>query len=320
MAADVHLSSPSIVPDFAVDDRRAALFRETLAARIERWALGTAWALQPTRIGALPGLGRLWLAGLIAPERALPDPDRTLNDFGLCGMVRDLSTETLTAAYARGLFPFAHFGPLKWVSPAERCVLFFDEAHLAKKLRRRIRQGRYTVTFDQDFEAVIHACAGPRDGKWHVTWITPRIMRAYAELFDAGHAHSFEVWNEAGELAGGGYGVALGRAFFTESQFSREPNTSKIGFAVLNWHLDHWGYRLNDGKWPTPTILSMGFRNIARQKFLAELASAARASVAQARWRLETDLAAVAAWEPGIARAAANAARRKSAPIEAMGF
>jgi len=299
MAADVHLSSPSIVPDFAVDDRRAALFRETLAARIERWALGTAWALQPTRIGALPGLGRLWLAGLIAPERALPDPDRTLNDFGLCGMVRDLSTETLTAAYARGLFPFAHFGPLKWVSPAERCVLFFDEAHLAKKLRRRIRQGRYTVTFDQDFEAVIHACAGPRDGKWHVTWITPRIMRAYAELFDAGYAHSFEVWNERGELAGGGYGVAVGGAFVTESQFSREPNTSKIGFTVLNWHLAQWGFEFNDGKLMTPTCRDMGFREIPRRDYLMHLTTAVRFPGRNGRWQTETDLQAVADWQPG---------------------
>src|SRR5215467_5450136 len=90
---------------------------------------------------------------------------------------------SLVAAYERGLFTFAHVGPLKWVSPPERCVLFFNEIHLARKLRRQMRQGRYTVTFDRDFEAIIKACAGRRDGKWHVTWITPRIMRAYAELF-----------------------------------------------------------------------------------------------------------------------------------------
>jgi leucyl/phenylalanyl-tRNA--protein transferase len=322
MALDVDHLSPSIVPELelAGDDRRAALFSESLSERLERWALGTAWALQPARIGALPALARIFLADLIAPNAALPDPERACDPFGLCGMVHDLSVETLIAAYRRGLFTFAHFGPLKWVSPPERCVLFFDQMHLARKLRRQIRQGRYTVTFDQDFERVIHACAGRRDGKWHVTWITPRIMHAYADLFDAGYAHSFEVWNEKGALAGGGYGVALGRAFFTESQFSREPNTSKIGFAVLNWHLDQWGYRLNDGKWPTPTILHMGFRMIRRQKFLAELATATRAPGRQARWRVETDLATVAAWEPGIARAAANAARAKAAPVEAMGF
>src|SRR5215467_1027930 len=194
---------------------------------------------------------------------------------------------SLVAAYEQGLFTFAHVGPLKWVSPAERCVLFFNEIHIAKKLRRQMRQGRYTVTFDRDFEDVIKACAGRRDGKWHVTWITPRIMRAYADLFDAGFVHSFEVWNEAGALVGGGYGVALGRVFFTESQFSREPNTSKIGFTVLNWHLAKWGFRLNDGKWPTPTILDMGFRPIRRRQFLTELAKATRGPGNPSRWNVE---------------------------------
>ena len=111
-----------------------------------------------------------------------------------------------------------------------------------------MRQGRYTVTFDQDFEGVIKACAGKREGHYGITWITPRIMRAYAALFDAGYVHSFEVWNAEGKLVGGGYGVALGRVFSTESQFSHEPNTSKIGFSVLNWHLARWGYVLDDGK------------------------------------------------------------------------
>ncbi len=201
--------------------RRADLFRETPLETLERWALGTAWALKPSRIGGLPGLTRVWLTDLVAPRRGLPDPERTLEQpRGLCGMVHDLSVPTLTEAYRHGLFTFAHFGPLKWFSLPERCVLFFDELHVGKTIRKVLRQGRYRVTFDRDFESVIKACAGRRDGKWHVTWITPRIMRAYADLFDAGHVHSFEVWNEAGALVGGGYGVSLGRIFFTESQFS----------------------------------------------------------------------------------------------------
>jgi leucyl/phenylalanyl-tRNA--protein transferase len=199
--------------------------------------------------------------------------------------------------------------------------LFFDEMHVAKKLRRQMRQGRYTVTFDRDFEGVIKACAGRRDGKWHVTWITPKIMRAYADLFDAGFVHSFEVWNEAGELVGGGYGVALGRVFFTESQFSREPNTSKMGFTVLNWHLAKWGFRLNDGKWPTPTILDMGFRPIRRKGFLAELARATRRPGKAGPWTVEADLTTVAAWQPEAGAAAdAPPPRRGAAPADAMGF
>jgi leucyl/phenylalanyl-tRNA--protein transferase len=165
-------------------------------------------------------------------------------------------------------------------------------------LRRQLRQSRYRVTFDQDFEGVIRSCAGRRDGRWHVTWITPRIMQAYADLFDAGYVHSFEVWNEAGELVGGGYGVAVGGAFFTESQFSHEPNTSKLGFTVFNWHLANWGFAFNDGKWTTPTIAEMGFRLIPRAEFRARLAQAAELPGKPGRWHVETDLKTVAGWEP----------------------
>src|SRR4030067_323033 len=171
-----------------------------------------------------------------------------------------------------GLCPTRHCGPPKWLSPPERCVRFFENFHMSKRLKRLMRQGRYTVTFDQDFEGVIKACAGNRGKRFHPTWITPHIMRAYAALFDAGYVHSFEVWTAEGKLGGGGYGVALGRVFSTESPFSHEPNTSKIGFSVLNWHLAHWGYVLNDRKGATPTILELGFRSIPRAEFLRLLA------------------------------------------------
>ena len=285
--------------DRDVAERRDALFRESARDRLERWALGTAWALHPSRIGNLPALARLWTADLVRPSRDLPDPERTLNRAGLLGMVHGLSAPTLVDAYRQGMFTHAHFGPLKWYSPDERCVLFFDELHIARSLRRLMRKSRYTVSFDRDFEQVIKACAGRREGKWHVTWITPRIMRAYADMFDAGHVHSFEVWNESGALVGGGYGVAIGRAFFTESQFSLEANTSKLGFTVLNWHLAKWGYALNDGKWMTPTIREMGFRMIARGEFRRRLAAAAHGGGKAGRWRTEADSGTVAEWQPG---------------------
>ena len=292
-----------------VAQRRAALFRETALETIERWALGSAWALKPGRIGGLPTLAKLWLTDLIAPRYEFPDPDRPLNAAGLCGMVHELSVPTLVEAYKRGLFTFAHFGPLKWISPDERCVLFFNESHIGKTVRRALRQGRYRVTFDRDFEGVIKACAGRRDGKWHVTWITPRIMRIFAELHDAGYVHSFEVWNEGGALVGGGYGVAIGRVFFTESQFSLERDTSKIGFTVLNWHLRQWGFAFNDGKWPTPTILDMGFRTIPRAAFRRHLEAASAEGGKTGRWKTEADLATVATWQPE-----ANALRREKEP------
>jgi len=102
-----------------------------------------------------------------------------------------------------------------------------------------------------------------------------------------------------GELVGGGYGVAVGGAFFTESQFSRETSTSKIGFAVLNWHLAHWGFTLDDGKWPTSPLLDMGFRTLPRAAFQARLATAAALPGKPGRWSVETDLKTVAAWQTG---------------------
>jgi leucyl/phenylalanyl-tRNA--protein transferase len=290
-------SMPAAPPERA--QRRAALFRESLPQRAARIALGTAWALSPKRIAGLPNLLRLSLRELLAPDYALPDPERALDrPPGLAGVAHDLSVPTLVAAYRRGLYPFAHVGPPKWWSPPRRSLLFFDELHLARRLRRQMRQGRYRVTFDRDFESVIAGCAGRRPGRWHLTWITPRIMRAYVDLFDAGHAHSFEVWNERGELCGGGYGVAVGRAFVTESQFSRAPNTSKIGFAVLNWHLAHWGFAFNDGKLMTPTCRDMGFREIPRAQYLALLAEAQRSTPRAGRWQVEADAATVADWRP----------------------
>jgi leucyl/phenylalanyl-tRNA--protein transferase len=227
-------------------------------------------------------------------------------------MVHDLSVHTLLEAYRKGLFAFGHFGPLKWLSLDERCVLFCDEFHISKTVRRLLRQQRYRVTFDADFEGVIKACAGRRPGKWHVTWITPRVMRAFAAMQDAGHVHSFEVWNKDGELVGGGYGVALNGVFFIESQFSRESHTSKFGFSVLNWHLAKWGFVLNDNKWATPTTTQMGFRMIPRAEFLAHLARTTHNGGPAGRWQVETDTKTVADWRPG-AKAAPVAAARSAA-------
>lgn len=279
-------------------DRRAALFRESLADRATRVALGLAWSLMPARLAGLPNLARLCFHELLAPDHTLPDPERPLdNPPGLAGIVHDFSLPTVLAGYRRGLYPLAHIPPMKWWSPRQRSVLFFDELHIARRLRRQMRRGHYSVTFDRDFEGVIKACAGHRAGRWHITWITPRVMRVYAAAFDTGIAHSFEVWNEKGELAGGGYGLAIGNSFVTESQFSHEPNTSKMGFTLLNWHLAHWGFAFNDGKVMTPTCHDMGFRDIPRKEFLALLAKAERAPGRTGRWQVEADLTTVADWQ-----------------------
>jgi len=280
-------------------DRRALLFRESPRDLFERMVLGSAWALKPQRIAGLPGIAAALLRDLIDRESELPEPERAFaSPPGLAGIVHNLSVDTLLAAYSRGLYPFSHLPPLKWWSPPARSVLFFKDHHIPKTLRAKLRQARYTVTFDRDFDGVLAGCAGRRAGRWHLTWITPRIMRAYADLFDAGYAHSFEVWNEGKKLVGGGYGVAIGASFSGESQFSLERDTSKIGLSVLNYHLAKWGYHFDDGKILSPTTRDMGFREIPRVDYLARLAQAVRAPGKTGRWQVETDLPTIADWNP----------------------
>ncbi len=283
----------------AREDKRSALFRETPFEACERVVLGTAWALRLKRVLRLLPLARLWLLSLFTPRRALPDAGALRGNSELAGIAHDLSVPTLLAAYRRGLFPHAHFGPAKWLSPPKRGVLLLDEFHITTRLRSMMRQDRYTVTFDRDFEGVIKACAGRRQGRLHLTWITPRMMRAYAALYDAGHVHTFEVWNRCGELAGGGYGVAVGRVFVIESQFFHESNASKIGFTVLAWHLARWGFVMCDNKWLNATTAQMGFREIPRAEYLRWLATLADAPAHGGRWQAEAGLAAVADWRPG---------------------
>ena len=280
-------------------DRRAQLFRESPRDLFERMVLGSAWALKPNRIGGLPGIAAALLRDLIDRENELPDPERAFSSPpGLAGVVHDLSVDTLLGAYSRGLYPFSHLPPLKWWSPPTRSVLFFKDHHIAKTVRAKMRKPIYTVTFDRDFEGVLAGCAGKRSRRWHLTWITPRIMRAYADLFDAGYAHSFEVWNADKELIGGGYGVAIGASFSGESQFSLERDTSKIGLGVLNYHLAKWGYHFDDGKILSPTTRDMGFREIPRGDYLTHLAHAVRAPGKSGRWQIEADLPAIADWRP----------------------
>jgi leucyl/phenylalanyl-tRNA--protein transferase len=302
------MNSPSIVPAMTeVHARRAELFRETPLEAAERIALGTAWSLKPKRIVLLPGLARIWLRDTFRAGNELPDPKSALKGpNAIAGIARDLSVPTLLEAYKRTLYPWGHFGPFKWLSSEQRCVLFFNELRIGKNVRRLMRRNEYRVTFDTDFEGVMKACAARRADRWHLTWLRPKIMHAMADLYDAGHAHSFEVWNKDGQLVGGGYGVAVNGVFHTESQFSRESNTSKMGFALLNWHLAKWGFLLNDGKDMTPTIAEMNFRMIPRSELQANLDKGTMDMCRPGRWECETDLKSIAEWMPGGVKAGAT--------------
>jgi len=216
-------------------------------------------------------------------ERALRDPN------GLLAAGGDLSTERLLDAYARGIFPwFGDEDPLLWWSPDPRMVLLTGELHVSRSLRRVIRSGRYTVTLDTAFEDVMAGCAEPRadhDG----TWITSAMKDAYSRLATLGHAHSVEVWS-AGELAGGLYGVALGRMFFGESMFSRRRDGSKVALAYLVRQLERWGFEMVDCQMSTGHLASLGARDIPRAVFLERLRRLVRLPPVPGPWILDADL------------------------------
>jgi len=294
---------PTIALSTAKRVDRDELFREGWNTWAQRWVLGTAYALMPNRAASVPALLMHSLADVLRGGTRIPDQKRTKktpDTFG--GICRNLSAETTLEAGRRGFYAWCHCGPLKWWTREQRMVLFFPDHHIGKRLRRDMKKSTYRVTFDQAFEDVIVACAGHRSYNKHsLTWITPQIMRLYADLFDQGHAHSFEVWDAEGNLVGGGYGLSIGRVFVTESQFSLARDTSKMGFAVLNYHLAKWGYVLNDGKDFTPTIEAMGFHLIPRAEYesiLAENTAVGEMGGIVGRWKTEADLATVAGWDP----------------------
>ncbi len=179
-----------------------------------------------------------------------------------------LSPERLLEAYRQGIFPWFEEGePILWWSPDPRQVLFVDELHVSKSLRRRLNSGCFRVTRDQDFEAVIRACAAiPRRGQ-SGTWITTEMIRAYTALHHMGYAHSFETWLGA-ELVGGLYGVKIGRAFFGESMFSRASDASKVALVHLVRWLQAEGVPLIDCQQETAHTTSLGARPIPRTEFL----------------------------------------------------
>jgi leucyl/phenylalanyl-tRNA--protein transferase len=197
-------------------------------------------------------------------DPALGTPD------GLVAAGGELSPEWLLAAYRRGIFPWFNEGdPILWWSPNPRLVLFPPEIRIHRSLRRVLRQQRFEVRIDTDFSAVIAACAAPRksgDG----TWIVPAMQDAYVKMHELGYAHSVECWCE-GQLAGGLYGMALGRVFFGESMFSRETDASKAALVHLANLLETKGFAMIDCQMTTSHLLSMGAREIARKRFCALL-------------------------------------------------
>jgi leucyl/phenylalanyl-tRNA---protein transferase len=220
-----------------------------------------------------------WLRGADDP---LPEArfalGRTSDAPGLVAVGGELSPTRLAEAYGKGIFPWYSEGqPVLWWSPDPRMVLLPAEFRIARSLKKTLRRfagsADCELRIDSDFRRVISACAATlRDGE-PGTWIVPEMIEAYCTWHGEGRAHSFETWID-GELAGGLYGVSLGRMFFGESMFTKRTDASKIALAALVAFCREHGIETIDCQQRTSHLASFGGRELPRSEFLRRLGTA----------------------------------------------
>jgi len=204
------------------------------------------------------------MAYIFHPERA--------DETGLVAVGGDLEPMTLVLAYRSGVFPwFGPDDPILWWSPDPRAIIELDGLHISRRLARTIRSGRFHVTVNQSFPAVLRGCADREGG----TWLTREMILAYQRLHRLGIAHSVETWHQ-GKLAGGIYGVAVGGLFAGESMFARVSDASKVALFFLFDRLRQRGYQLFDTQVLTGHTGRMGGIEIPRRDYLVRLRAALR--------------------------------------------
>lgn len=217
-------------------------------------------------------------------EGALEHPN------GLLAAGADLSPQRLLAAYRQGIFPWYGEGePILWWSPDPRMVLIPAELKISRSLAKTLRNRKYEIRFDSAFEAVLHGCAtrgaddaaggAPASG----TWITAAMRDAYLRLHRLGYAHSAETWID-GDLAGGLYGVAIGRMFYGESMFTRTRDASKLAMVYLVRRLARQGCGMIDCQMHTAHLASLGARAVPRAEFSLRLRELVDYRVTPAKW------------------------------------
>lgn len=205
---------------------------------------------------------------------------------GILAVGGDLSPERLLNAYARGIFPwFSEGDPIIWWSPSPRMILFPEEVHIARSMKRLMKKEPplFEWTFDTHFREVIEGCrTAPRKNQ-PGTWITTEIKDAYIRLFELGYAHALAVWQDK-ELVGGIYGVSLGKCFFGESMFSKVPNASKFAFIKLAQQLMKMDFLMLDCQVPSEHLRKLGAREMPRHEFLGLLKLGLRSKTLVGKW------------------------------------
>ncbi len=220
---------------------------------------------------------------LLSQKIEFPSPHFAEED-GLLAVGGCLSEERLLLAYRMGIFPwFSEGDPVLWWSPDPRLVLYPQELRVSKSLQKVIRKKQFHLTMDTAFDRVINACASSRIQNNEGTWLTKDMIESYIKLNESGFAHSVEVWYK-GELAGGLYGVSLGRCFFGESMFTRLSNASKVAFVALVHFLEKMSFDLIDCQITTRHMVSFGAREVERAIFLQQVEDSLQFSTKKGKW------------------------------------
>ncbi len=212
-----------------------------------------------------------------------PPPENSLAN-GLLAAGGDLSPVRLEKAYSSGIFPwYDESTPILWYSPPVRCILRPDAFKTSASLKQKLKKGVFTLSIDRDFGGVIRGCANVKRKSDNGTWIIPAMISAYTTLHEKGLAHSVEVWHE-NRLAGGLYGVSIGKAFFGESMFHYETDASKAALHYLCKKLEEQKFHFIDAQIPTNHLLSLGAENITRQGYMQLLEKALQAETIRGSW------------------------------------
>lgn len=186
---------------------------------------------------------------------------------GLLAIGGDLSPERLLLAYRSGIFPWYEGDHILWWCPDPRFVLFPEDLKISKSMKPLLKRNEFEFTTNKAFAQVIHACKKiPRPGQLG-TWITDEVEKAFIRMHKLGHAHSAEVWKD-GELAGGLYGVRMGKVFFGESMFSKQSNASRYAFIKYTEQLKEEGVEMIDCQVYTEYLESLGATMILREDFI----------------------------------------------------
>ncbi len=221
-------------------------------------------------------------------------PVHLASGSGLLAVGGDLSTRRLLEAYRQGIFPwYSEAEPVLWWAPDPRFVLFPEELKVTRSMRQFLKKDMIRITYDRNFPAVIAACQKPRPQQKAATWITPEMQAAYIRLHKLGFAHSVEVW-QGDVLAGGLYGVSLGRCFFGESMFSDVSNASKAALIDLVRRLQALDFSLIDCQVYTAHLGSLGGRHVPRSEFMGLLKRALQQKTLRGNWGVHEAFGGVA--------------------------